>query len=187
MRSLRRNDRFLMAIACLFLAGKIKESPRPLHKIIEVAYTLRAKTDTKRLEKMKDQAFMDQIHEHVVRAERVLLCTLGFDFDVQLSYQRSLDILKRLNLLERKEEGDQSMSQLTVNFLNDCLRTTMCLQYTAESIAAAAVSLAAYVRNVEVDHGEIWKYAQKELAEEILGEMFSLYEAALMAQQVWPK
>lgn len=45
------------------------------------------------------------------------------------------------------------------------LRTTMCLQYTAESIAAAAVSLAAYVRNVEVDQAEVWKHAEPEHAE----------------------
>ncbi len=41
LKSLQQNDRFIIACACLFLAGKVEDEPRALHDIATVCFRQR--------------------------------------------------------------------------------------------------------------------------------------------------
>lgn len=103
-----------------------------------------------------------ELRETILRAERILLHRLAFDFNVQHPYKHLLSVIKRLSqtgLIE--EDSTKSLAQVSWNFANDryevrptmassltsvySLRTSLCLEYDAKHIAEAVVYLGMFV------------------------------------------
>jgi hypothetical protein len=61
-----------------------------------------------------------ELKETILRAERVLLHRLGFDFNVEHPYKHLLSVIKRMSqagLIE--EESTKTLAQVSWNFAND--------------------------------------------------------------------
>jgi cyclin T len=138
-------DRYLVSLTALFLAGKVEETPKKLQQIIEGTYPHIPKNKGRPPISVGSPDYQ-RLREDVLRCERVLLRTIGFDLTVDHPYQYLLHYVKCLN-------GSQKLAQTAWNFVNDSLRTTLCLQYPAQHIACAALYLACKYIKVSLPDG----------------------------------
>lgn len=126
--------RYVTACCCLFLAGKVEETPKKCRDIIIAARSI--------LPDPNFQAFSEDLRkakEEVMTLESILLQTIKFDLEVEHPYNFLVSYAKCL-------KGDkaklQKMVQMAWNFVNDSLSTTVCLQWEPEIIAVALIHLA---------------------------------------------
>jgi|TARA_B100001540_G_C15733322_1_gene608646 cyclin T len=136
--------------ACLFLAGKVEETPKPLKEVVRVCYLVQHKQEYESAIRHIQQKVrlplcfaldctparfevaltihphsiaqdnLEEQKEKVLQAERVLLHTLGFDFNVSHPYKPLLSVAKQVNQMEQVlEEQSRSLTQVAWNFAND--------------------------------------------------------------------
>mmetsp|Transcript_30740 Transcript_30740/g.67123 ORF Transcript_30740/g.67123 Transcript_30740/m.67123 type:complete len:464 (-) Transcript_30740:395-1786(-) len=134
----KENDVKVIATACLFLAGKVEETPKPLNEVITKTYVLRHEKERKEiaLERIKRKEVYEAEKEKILVAERRVLHALEFIFNVEHPYKHVLLIVKK------QAESNKEIAQVAWNFINDSLRTKLSLQYDACKIAVTAVHLA---------------------------------------------
>lgn len=139
-----KNDWQTIATASLFLACKIGETPCFLKEVVFLAYEMMYEWDPLAPQRIrKKRNVYDKQKEFILTGERLLLSTIAYDFDIQLPYKPLVAALKKLELSD--------FAKVAWNFVNDSLRTTLCLQYKPHYIAAGCVFLAATVmKNVEL-------------------------------------
>lgn len=171
-----KNDRFVIATACLFLAGKVEETPKSLKDIVKVAYQVQYSNEKFNI----STDYFEVQRENILCAERLLLHALEFDFNVEHSYKYLLNIVKDMSKIGLVKEGNaRELAQVAWNFANDSLRTTLCLQFSAEEIAAAVLYLAAKYLGRNINLQKNW-WTQLELnssmCEEIGNQILDLYE-----------
>ncbi|KAF2357191.1 Cyclin N-terminal [Trinorchestia longiramus] len=131
--------RHVTACCCLFLAGKVEETPKKCRDIMKTAKNL-----------MKDDTWAEfgaDPREEVMTLERIILQTIKFDFIVEHPYTY---LLKYAKCLEGDKKKLQNMVQMAWTFVNDSLCTTLCLQWEAEIIAIALMYLAGKLSKFEV-------------------------------------
>lgn len=173
-KSYESYDRFRIATTCLFLAGKVEETPKKLKDVVVEAYKAQYQKQTGPDPESKE---FWELKEQILVCERILLQTLDFDLTVEHAYRPLLAYVKSI-------KGTRDLAQVAWNFINDSLRTTIALQYPPRCVAAAAVSLAsrflggqngAAQYQLPMHHGKAWteafKVAQSEvddIAEQIL-------------------
>ncbi|MCO5572841.1 hypothetical protein L7F22_026600 [Adiantum nelumboides] len=170
-----KNDRYTIATACMFLAGKAEETPKLLHHVLCLSYEIRHKRDKTAVERLKEKEIYAHEKEQVLLAENVVLQTLGFDLNVIHPYKRLVTAVKRLKFTEK------SLAQVAWNFLNDTLRTSLCLQYEAHYIAAGGIFLAAKFLKIKLptDGEKPWWQELEVTArqlEDVSNQMLELYE-----------
>lgn len=129
--SFKTFPRYVTACCCLFLAGKVEETPK---KCMDIIKTARAE-----LSDLKFKSFGDDPKEEVMTLERILLQTIKFDLQVEHPYNY---LLKYAKCLKGDKAKLQKMVQMAWNFVNDSLSTTVCLQWEPEIIAVAMIHLA---------------------------------------------
>ncbi|RXI09888.1 hypothetical protein DVH24_027489 [Malus domestica] len=146
-----KNDWQTIATSSFFLACKVRETPRFLKDVVVVAFEMVHSLDSSALESIKQREVFNKQKELIVVGERLVLATIGFDLDIQLAYTSLVAALKSLNILP-------DLAQVALNFVNDCLRTSLCLQYKPHYIAAGSVALAAKVQKVKLptQQGKVW-------------------------------
>ncbi|KAF5277566.1 hypothetical protein FQA39_LY18457 [Lamprigera yunnana] len=137
--SFRQFPRFVTACCCLFLAGKVEETPKKCKTIIETARAL--------LNDAKFSTFGEDPKEEVMTLERILLQTIKFDLQVEHPYSYLVRYAKCLKGDEAKLE---KMVQMAWTFVNDSLCTTLALQWEPEIIAVALMYLAGKLSQFEV-------------------------------------
>nr|XP_049703629.1 cyclin-K isoform X1 [Helicoverpa armigera] len=137
--SFRTFPRYITACCCLFLAGKVEETPKKCKDIIKVAKSL--------LTEQKFASFGDDPKEEVMTLERILLQTIKFDLQVEHPYGY---LLKYAKCLKGDKAKLQKMVQMAWTFVNDSLCTTLCLQWEPEVIAVALMFLAGKLSKFEV-------------------------------------
>lgn len=128
--------RYVTACCCLFLAGKVEETPKKCRDIIATARSM--------LQDTNFQAFSTDLRkakEEVMTMECILLQTIKFDLEVQHPHNYLLTYTKCFEGVLNKAILRQ-MVQSAWNFANDSLSTTMCLQWEPEIIAVALINLA---------------------------------------------
>lgn len=147
-RSFQRNDRFIIATACIFLASKSEENHKSLRDVILASFDVRNEGDQELRERIrKDKNLYDDMKENLLLAERCLLYMTGFRFS-RTPHELLLEELQDLNLWSESEKDPQEthrrqfVSQVSWNFCNDSTRTTLCLQYPPLAIAHACLFLA---------------------------------------------
>lgn len=115
--SFQEFPRYVTACCCLFLAGKVEETPKKCRDIIIAARGI--------LQDTNFQAFSEDLRkakEEVMTLESILLQTIKFDLEVEHPYNFLVSYAKSL-------KGDkvklQKMVQMAWNFVNDSLSTTV--------------------------------------------------------------
>uniref|UniRef100_S4RDW4 Cyclin K n=1 Tax=Petromyzon marinus TaxID=7757 RepID=S4RDW4_PETMA len=130
--SFKQFPRYVTGACCLFLAGKVEETPKKCKDIIKTARSL-----------LNDVQFAqfgdDPKQEEVMVLERILLQTIKFDLQLEHPYHFLLKYAKQL-------KGDKSklqkLVQMAWTFVNDSLCTMLCLQWEPEIIGVAVMYLA---------------------------------------------
>ncbi|KAK4486719.1 hypothetical protein RD792_006779 [Penstemon davidsonii] len=141
-----------IATVCMFLAGKVEETPRPLKDVIMVSYEIIHKKDAAAVQRIKQKEVYEQQKELILLGERVLLGTLGYDFNVHHPYKPLVEAIKKFKVAQN------ALAQVAWNFVNDGLRTSLCLQFKPHHIAAGAIFLAAKFLKVKLpsDGEKVW-------------------------------
>ena len=85
---------------------------------------------------------MQEQRELILRAERLLLHTLAFDFNIEHPYKYLLSTVKQMQTLGYiTEEHTRQLAQIAWNFANDRLVQCSCaFTYTDETTACAPLS-----------------------------------------------
>jgi cyclin T len=114
-----------------------------------------------------------KLKERVLLLERVILHTIGFELDISHPYKYLAECVQNLNvkrLLEyvsppTPKEGlktntnsqlFQDLFQYGMNFANDSMHTSLCLQFSPSQIAMACVYLSAKYSNIRPVGGKHW-------------------------------
>ncbi|XP_019057357.1 PREDICTED: cyclin-T1-5 [Tarenaya hassleriana] len=147
-----KNDRRTIATVCMFLAGKVEETPRPLKDVIVVSYEIIHKKDPAAAQRIKQKEVYEQQKELILSGEKIVLSTLGFDFNILHPYKPLVEAIKRFKVAQN------ALAQVAWNFVNDGLRTSLCLQFKPHHIAAGAIFLAAKFLKVKLpsDGEKLW-------------------------------
>ncbi|KAK7468212.1 hypothetical protein BaRGS_00036573 [Batillaria attramentaria] len=129
--SFREFHRYVVAACCLFLAGKVEETPKKGKDIIRTVQNL--------LSSEAFLAFGEDPKEEVMTMERILLQTIKFDLQVEHPYGFMLNFAKQI---KGDKDKIQKMAQMSWTFINDSLCTTLSLQWEPEIIAVSLMYLA---------------------------------------------
>eukprot|EP00794_Sanderia_malayensis_P015021 gene15021-16571_t len=129
----------ICAMACIFLAAKIEESPRRLRDVINVFHHIKQKRSKRPIVAMDyySSAYFS-MKNSVIKAERRVLKELGFCVHVKVPHKI---IITYLQILEH--EKNIALTQRAWNYMNDGLRTNVFLKYAPEKIGCACIFLAA--------------------------------------------
>lgn len=178
--SFKSFPRFVTASCCLFLAGKVEETPKKCKDIIKTARTF--------LTDHQFATFGEDPKEEVLTLERIVLQTIRFDLQVDHPYEY---LLKYAKSLKGDKDKLQTMVQMAWTFINDSLCTTICLQWEPEIIAIALMFLAGKLSKFEVTdwegrlpkHKNWWDMFVEdiniELLEDICHQVLDLYSTPL--------
>lgn len=175
--SFKSFPRYVTACCCLFLAGKVEETPKKCRDIIKIARSM--------LSDQKFQSFGEDPKEEVMTLERILLQTIKFDLQVEHPYSF---LVKYAKCLKGDQVKLQKMVQMAWNFVNDSLSTTVCLQWEPEIIAVALIHLASKLSKFTVtkwegqqqNHLRWWDMfvadVTMEILEDICHQVLDLYQ-----------
>ncbi|KAJ6356421.1 hypothetical protein OIU78_004513 [Salix suchowensis] len=116
-RSHACHDRFLIAVAALFLAAKSEETPRPLNNVVRASCEIFHKQDITILSYLLPVDWFEQYQERVVEAEQMILTTLNFELNVQHPYGPLASVLNKLGL------SQTVLVNLALNLVNEGVYT----------------------------------------------------------------
>ncbi|XP_065337179.1 cyclin-K isoform X1 [Cloeon dipterum] len=137
------------ACCCLFLAGKVEETPKKCKDIIRTARSLLTESKFMQFgEDPKVHTYLSNWQEEVMTLERILLQTIKFDLQIEHPYQY---LLKYAKALQGDKVKLQKMVQMAWTFINDSLCTTLSLQWEPEILAVALMYLASKLSKFEVE------------------------------------
>ena len=109
----------------------MEETPKKLRDVIVETYKVQHNT----VQGPENDQELWRLKEQVLICERELLRVLGFDLSVEHAYRPLLAYVKSIS-------GPRDLAQIAWNFINDSLRTTVCLQYAPRCLAAASAFMA---------------------------------------------
>lgn len=142
LQSFKKHNRFVIGATCLFLASKVEEEQRKLSYIVTAWMNLRRR----RGETVEDKE-TNEVTNKMLLVERILLQTLCFDMQIVHPFSPLLDLIKNL-----KDYIDQEhkleLRQAAISFVNDSLRSPLCLCQDPKHIAATAFYLATMHLNI---------------------------------------
>ncbi|XP_030377347.1 cyclin-K [Scaptodrosophila lebanonensis] len=176
--SFKSFPRYVTACCCLFLAGKVEETPKKCRDIIKTARGI-----------LNDNYFVsfgEDPKEEVMTLERILLQTIKFDLQVEHPYTF---LLKYAKCFKGDQQKLQKMVQMAWNFVNDSLSTVVCLQWEPEIIAVALIHLASKLSKFTVldwlgrqpSHQRWWDMfvsdVTMEILEDICHQVLDLYQS----------
>ena len=138
-----------MAATCLFLAGKVEETPKKSYDIIKYSKSI--------LSEQLFAQFGSDPKEEILTLERILLQTLRFDLEIEHPYEHLIKYVKTFRVRRLEAEGPEDLAllekellQSAWTLLNDSYHTTICLQIEPEIIAIAMILFAIKTLKFEV-------------------------------------
>lgn len=143
--SFRQFHIYPMAAACLFLAGKVEETPKKSNDIVKFSKTILSDQDF--------ATFGQDPKEEILTLERILLQTLRFDLEVEHPYDHLVKYAKHCVVVragQKEEIGHKELLQSAWTFCNDSFCTIVCLQYEPEIVAIAMILLACKTSSFEI-------------------------------------
>ncbi|XP_029349850.1 cyclin-K-like isoform X1 [Echeneis naucrates] len=154
--SFKQFPRYVTGGCCVFLAGKVEETPKKCKDIIKTARSLLSDTQFAQFGDDPKTVFQPlPLHspasswylEEVMVLERILLQTIKFDLQVEHPYQFLLRYAKQLKGDKNKV---QKLVQMAWTFVNDSLCTMVALQWEPQIIAVAVMYLAGRLCKFEI-------------------------------------
>jgi hypothetical protein len=133
----------MMATCCLFLAGKVEETPKKCKDLVKIAKQYLEKQNLKKHSDM----FTEESVKEIMIYERILLQTIKFDLQVDHPYGY---LVKYAKSLKGDQEKIRSLVQMAWGFINDSYCTTLCLQWEPEIIAIALMYLSSKLSKLEI-------------------------------------
>lgn len=151
-QSLAKNGWQTVATVCVFLAAKVEDTPCPLDHVVTVAYETMYRRDSAAAQRIRQKYVFEKQKALILIGERLVLTTLRFDFNIQHPYRPLFDAMRNLGINQKE------VKQVAWNFVNDWLKTTLCLQYKPQYVAAGSLYLAAKLHNIKLPlHGaHVW-------------------------------
>ena len=134
----------LTGCACLFLAGKVEETPKKAKDLMRWA-----KTTLQELKGSDDvfNAFGEDPKEEMLVMECVILQTIKFDLQVEHPYYY---LVKYAKIFRAPLNQVNDVVQMAWGFVNDSWSgTTLCLQWEPEVLAIGLLSLASKMNELE--------------------------------------
>ncbi|PRQ53602.1 putative cyclin [Rosa chinensis] len=177
-----KNDWKTIATVSIFVACKIQDTRRPLNDVLREASDMLHKSDASALPYVRRKEVFKEL---ILVAEILLLSTIGFDFEMKLPYMSLVEALRRLDLFS-------VLAERAWNYVNDCLCTSLCLQYEPNYIAAGSLFLAAEIEKVKLpkEEGKVWwaefNVSPKQL-HDVIQEMVRSLQKASRKQALSPK
>lgn len=171
-QSHQKNDRFTIATACIFLAGKVEEARRPLEEVALISYSMQTKNNPMAAEEIKEKEVVERQKELILVAEQVVLVTLDFNLKVRHPYGFLITATSKY------KSAPDALVRVACIIVNDVLYTSLCLQFKPQHIAAGALFLAAKLLRFKLPWKGWWKdfsVALRQL-EEISNQVLELYE-----------
>ncbi|KAL0438495.1 UNVERIFIED_CONTAM: Cyclin-T1-4 [Sesamum latifolium] len=162
-----------VANASMFLACKAEDTSRWLKDLTVMAYKLMYRWDPSAQEKIRQREVYEKQKQLILLGEQLILVTVAFDLNIEHPYKPLVAALKRLEISQKE------VVKVAWNFVNDWLRTTLCLRYKPHYIAAGSVFLAAKLHKVKLPtaNGKAWwmqfDISPKQL-EEVIQHMLGL-------------
>eukprot|EP00794_Sanderia_malayensis_P020414 gene20414-22427_t len=161
--------------ACLFLAGKVEETPKKCKDLLRMCRTF--------LSESQFESFGENPREEVMMLERILLQTIKFDLQVDHPYQYLIQYGKDL---KGDKERINELVQKAWIFINDSLSTCICLHYQPAVVSLAMLHLAAKLSKqsmqnfTPVPRQDWWRHfspeTEQSTLDDICNEMMDLYE-----------
>ncbi|XP_047132402.1 cyclin-K isoform X1 [Hydra vulgaris] len=173
--SFKEFSRWVTGASCLFLAGKVEETPKKCRDVLKVAQ--------QSLSSKHFKTFGENPREEVMICERIILQTIKFDLQTNHPYQY---LIKYGKLLKGEKSKVNELVQKAWIFINDSLSTTLCLLYKPQVIAIAVLLLAFKMSNQNIrdfiskPRNDWWKTfhvdATEADLEDICKELMNMYE-----------
>ncbi|KAK3154016.1 hypothetical protein QOZ80_2BG0184760 [Eleusine coracana subsp. coracana] len=151
-QSLAKNGWQTIATVCIFLASKVEDTPCPLDLVVRVGYETMYRRDSVTAQRIRQKDIFERQKALILIGEILVLTTIRFDFNIQHPYRPLHDAMKNLGIIQKE------VKQVAWNFVNDWFKTTLCLQFKPQYIAAGSLYLAAKVHNIKLPlHGpRVW-------------------------------
>ena len=80
----------IIGTTCLFLAGKVEETPKKLKDVIDITWAIRHKNEA-----IKTEEFAS-LRESILTHELICLQTIAFDLTVEHPYKHVINNVKRI-------------------------------------------------------------------------------------------
>ncbi|XP_062198957.1 cyclin-L1-1 [Phragmites australis] len=138
-----------VAASCVWLAGKLEESPRKSKHIIFVFHRMECRRENLPIEHLDvfSKKYSELRHD-LIRTERHLLKEMGFICHVEHPHKFISNYLATLEAPELTQEA--------WNLANDSLRTTLCVRFKSEVVACGVVYAAARRHLVPLPEDPPW-------------------------------
>jgi len=155
--SFKKFDRLLYGATSIFLASKLDDYPKPIKEFtraFDYMHTIHKKQMVKNVNNAYFEPSYSEITEDGYKAHKIdskrqaeleekfcgteceILKLIGYDLVIELPYQY-LDMIKKNPIIP-----DAALLKVANNFLNDSMRTIVCLYFEPRVIALAALNLA---------------------------------------------
>lgn len=138
-----------LAASCVWLAGKLEESPRRSKHIIFVFHRMECRRENLPIEYLDVfSSKYSELRHDLIRTERHLLKEMGFICHVEHPHKFISNYLATLEAPELTQEA--------WNLANDSLRTTLCVRFKSEVVACGVVYAAARRHKVPLPEDPAW-------------------------------
>jgi hypothetical protein len=151
-KSMVKHEVEVLAMAAVFLAAKIEESPRRLRSVINVCHHIKSKMT------QKPESPMDffsnsyfNLKNGIIKAERRILKELGFCVHVKHPHKLIITYLQILDC-----EKNKNLARMAWNYMNDSLQTDAFVRFPPEKIACACISLSAKKLQINLPMKPAW-------------------------------
>ncbi|KAK9896565.1 cyclin-like protein [Cystobasidium minutum MCA 4210] len=141
LQSLAKYKAREVALACLFLAGKVEESLRKVETVVNYCLRLEDRRRGKEPDVHPSSETFKRLVQQVLFVEEVVLTTLQFDLTVVHPHPLITRALKAYEHKLTKHEVS-SLGRAAWQILSDIYTTPLCICYEAETLAASSFLLA---------------------------------------------
>lgn len=147
----------------------------------------------------KGEEFL-KLKERILLLERVVLHTIGFELSIEHPYKYMVEQIKKM-VNERKveyitpsldktptkarEQLANDLTQYSINFANDSMHTSLCLQFPPSTIATACIYLCAPFAKVRTTGGMSWYEVLGEPDVESLACKYFVHWACIVWDVLW--
>ncbi|KAG0271379.1 hypothetical protein BGZ95_000812 [Linnemannia exigua] len=178
-RSFKDYKYYDVAATCIYLASKTEESTRKFKDIVIACAQKAAKKDTPIDDQSKASIDFRVWKDTIIYTEELLLETLCFDLSVEHPYHFLLILC---NHYQKDPQRGRKLKQVAWAFINDSLRTTLCLTKSPKIVALAALFIAGkYLdENLNEAFGDSWRECYEPNEREIYEAAGEIMDSYLM-------